>query len=79
MMSASTTPGANGTTAQTISATVKVMIGASRNRPRFAAVGMIVSCRKTLRPSAKDWSRPSGPTTLGPRRSAIAAQILRSA
>ncbi len=30
-MSASTTPAPNGTTAQTISATVKVMIGASRN------------------------------------------------
>ena len=78
-MSASTMPGANGITAQAISATVKVMIGAIRNRPRLAADGMIVSLRKTLSPSAKLCSRPNGPTTLGPRRSAIAAQILRSA
>ena len=78
-MSASTTPGRNGITAQAISATVKVMIGAIRNRPLFAADGMMVSCRNTLSPSAKLCSRPNGPTTLGPRRSAIAAQILRSA
>ncbi len=66
-------------TAQAISATVKVMIGAIRNRALLEAEGTIVSCRKTLRPSAKDCSRPKGPTTFGPRRSAIAAQILRSA
>jgi hypothetical protein len=53
LTSASTTPGWNGTTAQTISATVKVTIGAIRNRPLFALVGMIVSLRKTLSPSAK--------------------------
>ena len=78
-MFASTTPASNGITAQTISATVKVMIGAIRNSPLLALVGMIVSLRKTFRPSAKLCSRPHGPTTLGPRRSAIAAQILRSA
>ena len=79
-MSASTTPTSNGITAQAISATVKVMIGAIRNRPRLAELdGMIVSLRKTFSPSAKLCSRPNGPTTLGPRRSAIAAQILRSA
>ena len=74
----SATPAWNGTTAHTISATVKVMIGASRNKVLLAPDGMMVSCRKTFRPSANDWSRPSGPTTFGPRRSAIAAQILRS-
>jgi hypothetical protein len=42
-MSASTTPASNGITAHAISATVKVMIGASRNRPLLALVGMIVS------------------------------------
>ncbi len=68
-----------GTTAHTISATVKVMIGASRNSPLFALDGMIVSCRNTFRPSANDCRMPNGPTTLGPRRNAIAAQILRSA
>ena len=78
-MSASTAPELNGITAQAISATVKVTIGAIRNRPLFAAEGTMVSCRNTLSPSAKLCSRPNGPTTLGPRRSAIAAQILRSA
>ena len=77
-MLASTEKLLNGITAHAISATVKVMTGATRNSVRFAAAGMIVSCRKTLRPSAKLCSRPKGPTTLGPRRSAIAAQILRS-
>ena len=56
----------NGTTAHTISATVKVMIGASRNSPRLADDGMMVSCRNTFSPSANDWSRPNGPTTFGP-------------
>ena len=69
----------NGTTAHTINATVKVMIGASRNSVLLAAEGMMVSCRNTFNPSAKDCSNPNGPTTFGPRRSAIAAQILRSA
>jgi hypothetical protein len=77
-MSDSTMSGPNGITAQAISASVKVMIGASRNRPRLAEDGMMVSLRKTLSPSAKLCSRPNGPTTLGPRRSAIAAQTLRS-
>jgi len=78
-MSASTTPAWNGMTAQTIKATVKLMIGAIRNRPLFAAEGTIVYFRKTFSPSAKLCSSPHGPTTFGPRRSAIAAQILRSA
>jgi hypothetical protein len=78
-MSARTTPGAKGTTAQTINATVKLTIGATRNSPLLALVGMMVSLRNTFSPSAKLCSSPHGPTTLGPRRSAIAAQILRSA
>jgi hypothetical protein len=61
------------------SASVKVMIGASRNRPRLAAEGTIVSLRKTFSPSAKLCSRPQGPTTLGPRRIWTAAHTLRSA
>src|SRR3546814_20388877 len=55
-----------------------VTIGASRKMTLFDAEGMMVSCRNTLRPSAKLCSRPQGPTTLGPRRSAIAAHTLRS-
>ncbi len=78
-MSVSTTPTSNGTTAHTISAVVKVMIGAKRNRPLLALDGTMVSLRNTFNPSAKLCSSPHGPTTLGPRRSAIAAQILRSA
>ena len=38
-MSASTTPESNGITAQAISATVKVTIGAIRNRPLLAPRG----------------------------------------
>ena len=48
-------------------------------RARLAADGMSGSCRTTFSPSAKLCRMPSGPTTLGPRLSAIAAQILRSA
>ena len=79
LMSVSTTPTSNGTTAHTINAVVKVMIGAIRNRPLFELDGMMVSLRNTFSPSAKLCSSPNGPTTLGPRRSANAAQILRSA
>ena len=78
-MSASTTPASNGITAHAISASVKVIIGAIRNTPLFAPDGMIVSFRNSLSPSAKVCSSPNGPTTLGPRRSCIAAQTLRSA
>ena len=40
--------------------------------------GMMVSLSRSFRPSAKGCSRPNGPTTLGPRRSWIDAQTLRS-
>ena len=42
------------------------MIGAIRNRPLLALVGMMVSLRKTFSPSAKLCSSPHGPTTFGP-------------
>src|SRR3546814_17441659 len=77
LMLATTTPTWNGITAQAISATVKVMIGAIRKRARLAADGLMVSCRNTLAPSATDWSRPKGTTSFGPRRRASAAQILQ--
>ena len=76
-MSEITMPASKGITAQAARATVKVMIGASRKMPLFAAVGMMVSWRNTLSPSAKDWSKPKGPTTLGPRRIMIAPSTLR--
>ncbi len=68
-----------GITAQPSSASEKVMTGASRNMTLFARVGMMVSFTMSLSPSAKAWNSPNGPTTLGPRRSCIAAMTLRSA
>ena len=78
LMSAITQPSSNGTTAQAISAVMKVIIGAIRNSTVLALDGMIVSFSSSFRPSAKGCSRPNGPTTLGPRRSWIEAQTLRS-
>ena len=77
-MLAITKPSPNGTTAQAISAVRKVIIGAMRNSMPLALDGTIVSFSISLRPSAKGCSRPNGPTTLGPRRSWIDAQTLRS-
>ena len=53
-------------------------MGAIRKTPLFAPDGTIVSLRNSLAASAKVCSTPNGPTTLGPRRICIAAQILRS-
>ena len=78
LMSAITQPSSNGTTAQATSAVMKVSIGAMMNRTPLALDGTIVSFSTSFRPSAKGCSRPNGPTTLGPRRSWIEAQILRS-
>ena len=78
-MSAIAQPSATGITAQAIMASAKVSIGAIRNRMRLAPLGTMVSFMNILMASAKGWNRPNGPTTLGPRRSWIAAMILRSA
>ena len=72
-------PSATGITAQAASAKVTETIGAIRNTPLLAPAGMIVSLRMNLRKSANGCSTPNGPTTFGPLRSCIAAQILRSA
>jgi hypothetical protein len=45
----------------------------------FAADGIVGSFSTNFSRSAKDCSRPHGPTTFGPRRICTAAQILRSA
>ena len=79
LMSAAARPSPTGTTAQAIMASEKVSIGASRNSTRLAPAGMTVSFIIILMASAKGCSRPNGPTTLGPRRSWIAASTLRSA
>ena len=78
-MSAITQPRLTGITAQAASASTQVTSGASRNTPLLAPAGIIGSLSTNLSRSAKDWNRPQGPTTLGPRRICTAAQILRSA
>ena len=78
-MSAITQPALTGITAQAASASTQVTSGASRNTPLLAPAGMIGSLNTNFSRSAKDCSRPHGPTTFGPRRICTAAQILRSA
>ena len=78
LMSAMTQPSSNGTTAQAISAVMKVIMGAMMNSIELALEGTMVSFSNSFRPSARGCSRPNGPTTLGPRRSWIEAQTLRS-
>src|ERR1700726_1026662 len=72
-------PTSFGITAQAASAKTQLTSGASRNTPLLAPEGMIGSFSTNFKRSAKDCSRPHGPTTLGPRRICTAAQILRSA
>ncbi len=79
LMSAITQPALTGITAQAASASTQVTSGASRNTPLLAPAGMTGSLSTNFSRSAKDWNRPKGPTTLGPRRICTAAQILRSA
>ena len=78
-MSEITQPALTGITAQAASASTQVTSGANRNTPLLAPAGITGSLSTNLRRSAKDCSRPHGPTTLGPRRICTAAQILRSA
>ena len=77
-MSATTQPGATGTTAQATKASVVVRIGASRNTVLFAPAGITISFRRNFPKSAKLCIRPNGPTTFGPLRIITAAQTLRS-
>ena len=78
-MSAITQPRSTGITAQAASASTQVTSGASRKTPLLAAAGIVGSFSTNFRRSAKDWNRPHGPTTFGPRLICTAAQILRSA
>ncbi len=79
LMSATTQPSATGTTAKVASASVTATSGARRKTTLSEEAGMTGSFSTNFRRSAKDWNRPKGPTTLGPRRICTAAQILRSA
>jgi hypothetical protein len=78
-MSEMTQPRSIGITAQAASASTHETSGANRNTPLLEPDGMTGSFSTNLSKSAKDCSRPHGPTTLGPRRICTAAQILRSA
>jgi hypothetical protein len=78
-MSAMAQPSLKGITAQAARASMAKMSGANRNMALLALIGMIGSFSTNLVRSAKDCSRPHGPTTFGPRRNCTAAQILRSA
>ncbi len=73
-----TQPGARGITAQPTTARAKVTSGASRKTNLSAPEGTVISLRMNFRRSAKDCSRPNGPTTLGPLRICTPAQIFRS-
>jgi hypothetical protein len=57
---------------------MKESAGASRNSHRLANAGNVSSFRMFFRPSAAGWSRPAGPTRLGPRRFCIQALTFRS-
>src|SRR5215203_219710 len=68
----------NGTTANAANAAVVDTSGASTNRIVSAAFGFNCSFRRSLNTSANGCSRPSKPTRLGPLRSWMYAQTLRS-
>ena len=53
--------------------------GAILNKNGSAAVGVVSSLVINLMPSANDCSSPKGPVRVGPRRSCIRAETLRSA
>ena len=72
-------PSSSGITAQAASASTVVISGASKKTVLSAPAGITGSLMTNFRRSAKDCSRPKGPTTLGPRRNCTAAQTLRSA
>ena len=78
-MSAMAQPSVTGITAQAINAKIIVSIGAITNKTRFAPVGMICSFMNIFNASAKAWSMPQNPTTLGPLRICMAPSTLRSA
>ena len=77
-MSASTQPGANGSTASEAIMATRQMIGAARKVGRSALSGMMSSLKKLLTPSAMGWSNPCQPTSIGPRRTCMWPMILRS-
>jgi hypothetical protein len=79
LRSATTAPGANGTVSQTTAAGMNNAIGAARKIQRSALLGERFSLLNSLKTSAAGCKSPRGPTRLGPKRSWIYADALRSA
>ncbi len=77
-MSASTSSGANGITAQAASAGMIMITGARRKSALFALAGRMISLNSSLIPSATGCSRPAGPTRFGPMRICTQPMNLRS-
>ncbi|MNJ42745.1 hypothetical protein D3C77_377200 [compost metagenome] len=63
-----TQPGAKGITAQAMKASTKLISGARMKTTLSDPDGMTISFSTNLKKSAKDCSRPKGPTTFGPFR-----------
>ena len=69
---------ANGITAMTRNAETMIITGAARWTNWSADRGTMSSLVSSLNASAIGWSRPSGPTRLGPIRSWNRAATFRS-
>lgn len=68
----------SGIGAQRVRASVRAIIGASKNRMGEEVDGRTGSFMKSFSPSAIGCRRPYGPTTLGPLRSCIYPRTFRS-
>ena len=78
-ISFATRPLPNGRARNPQNAAQNARYGARRNRNLSAVAGATSSFEMSLMPSASDWSSPNGPTRVGPRRSWMRADTLRSA
>ena len=72
------TTGPNGITAKVTNAGTPEITGARKKTTLSAAVGMMSSFSASLMPSARPWSSPNGPCTLGPMRCCMRATTRRS-
>src|SRR5262245_41571646 len=77
--SCATSPAPNGSARNPQNAAQNARYGASLNRNRYEHGDATSSFTMSFTPSASDWSNPSGPTRVGPSRSCIRADTLRSA
>ena len=69
---------ANGMTEKTAKAAVTLIAGASKKTNLSAPAGIMSSLRRSLMPSATGWSRPQGPTRMGPSLACMKERTLRS-